>query len=61
MTSQGRHVMLTLGLLFEQAREVVIGDPAISLRPSQLRVVGMVPDEGITVTGLFTMQGVGGA
>ena len=64
MTSQGRHVMLTLGLLFEQAREVVIGDPAISLRPSQLRVVGMVPDEGITVTELadrvgMTKQGIG--
>ena len=64
MTAQERHVMIALGLLMEQARELVINDPAIALRPSQLRVVGMVPEEGITVTDLadrvgMTKQGIG--
>ncbi len=56
--------MLVLGLLFAQARELVINDSAIVLRPSQLRVIGMVPGEGITVTDLadrvgMTKQGIG--
>lgn len=56
--------MLALGLLMQQARELVINDPAIALRPSQLRVIGMVPREGITVTDLadqvgMTKQGTG--
>lgn len=56
--------MLALGLLFEQVRQLVIDDPAIVLRPSQLRVIGMVPTEGITVTDLadrvgMTKQGIG--
>ena len=64
MVAQERHIMLTLGLLFEQARELVLSDSAIALRPSQLRVIGMVPREGITVTDLaarvgMTKQGIG--
>jgi DNA-binding MarR family transcriptional regulator len=64
MTTRERHVMLALGLLMEQARELVVNDPAIALRPSQLRVVGMVPEDGITVTDLadrvgMTKQGIG--
>jgi DNA-binding MarR family transcriptional regulator len=64
MIAQERHIMLTLGLLFEQARELVVSDSAIALRPSQLRVIGMVPREGITVTDLaarvgMTKQGTG--
>lgn len=56
--------MLTLGLLFEQARALVISDSDIALRPSQLRVIGMVPPGGITVTDLadrvgMTKQGIG--
>ena len=56
--------MLVLGLLFEQARELVLNDSTINLRPSQLRVIGMVPDKGITVTELadrvgMTKQGIG--
>lgn len=56
--------MLALGLLMDQARALVIDDPAIALRPSQLRVVDMVPAEGITVTDLadrvgMTKQGIG--
>lgn len=56
--------MLALGLLFEQVRELVLSDPAIPLRPSQLRVIEMVPREGITVTDLaervgMTKQGIG--
>lgn len=56
--------MLALGLLFEQARQLVTNDSAIVLRPSQLRVIGMVAKEGITVTDLadrvgMTKQGIG--
>ncbi len=56
--------MLVLGLLMEQARDLVLNDPAIALRPSQLRVIDMVPDDGITVTDLarrvgMTKQGIG--
>ena len=56
--------MLVLGMLMDQARELVLDDAAIALRPSQLRVVGMVPDEGVTVTELadrvgMTKQGIG--
>lgn len=56
--------MFALGLVMEQARELVINDPAIALRPSQLRVIGMVPKEGITVSDLadrvgMTKQGIG--
>jgi len=56
--------MFALGRLMEEARELVIDDSAIDLRPSQLRVVGMVPEEGITVTDLadrvgMTKQGIG--
>lgn len=56
--------MLVLGMLMDQARELVLNDAAIELRPSQLRVVGMVPDEGVTVTELadrvgMTKQGIG--
>ena len=56
--------MFVLGLLFQQARELVLNDAAIDLRPSQLRVIGMVPEEGITVTDLadrvgMTKQGIG--
>lgn len=58
------HVMLVLGLLMEQARDLVLNDAAIGLRPSQLRVIDMVPDDGITVTDLarrvgMTKQGIG--
>lgn len=63
MTTQ-QHVMFALGLLFEQAHKLVINDSAIVLRPSQLRVIDMVPKEGITVTDLadrvgMTKQGIG--
>lgn len=56
--------MFALGLVMGQARELVINDPAIALRPSQLRVIGMVPKEGITVSDLadrvgMTKQGIG--
>ncbi len=56
--------MLAFGVLMDQARELVLSDLATVLRPSQFRVVGMVPDEGVTVTDLadrvgMTKQGIG--
>lgn len=59
-----KHVMRSLGLLFEQAHALVLSDPALDLRPSQLRVLGMVPASGVTVSHLadlvgMTKQGIG--
>ena len=54
-----------LGLLFEQARQVILGDGPDGLRPSQFRVIDAVPpDRGITVSELaervgMTKQGIG--
>lgn len=64
MVMHERHVMRVLAELMDQARGLVISDPAIGLRPSQLRVIGMVPAEGVTVTDLaqrvgMTKQGIG--
>jgi DNA-binding MarR family transcriptional regulator len=60
-----RHIMKVLGLLFEQARQVILGDGPDGLRPSQFRVIDAVPpDRGITVSELaervgMTKQGIG--
>ena len=60
-----RHIIKVLGLLFEQARQVILGDGPDSLRPSQFRVIDAVPpDGGITVSELaervgMTKQGIG--
>ncbi len=59
------HVLYVLGLLWEEARQLIIRDGEDGLRPSQLRVIGSVPpDRGITVTDLaervgMTKQGIG--
>lgn len=59
------HVMHVLGLLLEEARQLIIRDGEDGLRPSQFRVIGSVPpDRGITVTELaervgMTKQGTG--
>src|SRR6476646_3367803 len=60
-----RHLIKVLGLLFEQARQVILGDGPDGLRPSQFRVIDAVPpDRGITVSELaervgMTKQGIG--
>ena len=60
-----RHIIKVLGLLFEQARQVILGDGPDGLRPSQFRVIDAVPpDGGITVSELaervgMTKQGIG--
>ena len=60
-----RHIIKVLGLLFEQARQVILGDGPDGLRPSQFRVIDAVPpDRGITVSELaervgMTKQGIG--
>ncbi len=57
--------MKMLGVLFEEARQLVLRDGEDGLRPSQLRVIDSVPREGgITVTELaervgMTKQGIG--
>jgi DNA-binding MarR family transcriptional regulator len=59
------HVMMVVGLLMEQARQVIITDGEDGLRPSQFRVIGSVPpDGGISITELaervgMTKQGIG--
>ncbi len=62
--SDEQHVMRALGVLMDQAREQVLGDDQIGLRPSQLRVIAMVSPGGSTVTELaarvgMTKQGTG--
>src|ERR1700704_4739715 len=60
-----RHVMQVLGVLLEEARQLVVRDGQDGLRPSHFRVIGSVPpDRGITVTELaervgMTKQGIG--
>ena len=59
-----RHVLVYLGLLMGQARDLIFASKH-PLRPSQFRVIAMVPyDAGISMTDLaervgMTKQGVG--
>ncbi len=59
------HVMMVLGSLLDQARQIIITDGEDGLRPSHFRVIDSVPtDDGITVTELaervgMTKQGIG--
>jgi len=64
MTSDERHVMLALGNLMAESRALVLAEGERGLRPSHHRVIGRVPQEGITVTDLaervgMTKQGIG--
>ena len=64
MSTAGRHLMHSLGSVLEQARESVLEDSSLGLRPSQLRVLDMVPEQGVTVSDLavlvgMTKQGIG--
>lgn len=64
MNSADRHLLHSLGLVLEQARESVLEDSSLGLRPSQLRVLDMVPEGGVTVSDLadlvgMTKQGIG--
>ena len=60
-----QHVLIYLGLLIEQARGVIQAANVNGLRPSQHRVIALVPvDRGVTVTELaervgMTKQGIG--
>ena len=56
--------MLALGNLMAESREQLLAEAGSELRPSQHRVIGHVPREGITVTELaervgMTKQGIG--
>jgi DNA-binding MarR family transcriptional regulator len=64
MTSGERHVMHPLGSLMTQTRELLLARGEQGLRASHHRVLGHVPEEGITVTELaervgMTKQGIG--
>src|SRR3954464_3734616 len=64
MNSGERHVMLALGNLMSESRELVLTEGERGLRPSHHRVLGHVPPEGITVSELadrvgMTKQGIG--
>ena len=64
MTSRERHVLLALGNLMSETRELVLTEGERGLRPSHHRVIGHVPPEGITITDLadrvgMTKQGIG--
>jgi DNA-binding MarR family transcriptional regulator len=64
MTSSERHVLLALGHLMSESRELVLTEGEPGLRPSHHRVIGHVPPEGITITDLadrvgMTKQGIG--
>jgi DNA-binding MarR family transcriptional regulator len=52
------HVVIYLGLLLDRARRVILERGVDGLRPSQLRVLSMVPREGLTVTALSERLGV---
>jgi len=60
-----RHIMKILGVLLEEARQLILRNGADGLRPSHYRVIGSVPpDGGITITELaervgMTKQGIG--
>ena len=60
-----RHIIKVLGLLFEEARQVILRNGRDGLRPSHFRVIDAVPpDRGITVSELaervgMTKQGIG--
>ena len=64
MTSREQHVLLALGNLMAESRELVLTEGEPGLRPSHHRVIGHVPPEGITITDLadrvgMTKQGIG--
>ena len=64
MTSSERHVLLALGSLMSESRELVLAEGERGLRPSHHRVIGHVPPEGITITDLadqvgMSKQGIG--
>src|SRR4051794_9706382 len=64
MNSGERHVMLALGNLMSESRELVLTEGERGLRPSHHRVIGHVPPEGITITDLadrvgMTKEGMG--
>jgi DNA-binding MarR family transcriptional regulator len=64
MTSEERHVLVALGNLMAESRELVLAEGEGGLRPSHHRVIGHVPPEGITITDLadrvgMTKQGIG--
>ena len=50
--------MHSLGLMLEQARESVLEGSSLGLRPSQLRVLDMVPERGVTVSDLADLVGM---
>ena len=59
-----RHVLTYLGTLMDQARQRVLAENIDGLRSSQLRVIALVPPDGVTVTELaqragMTKQGIG--
>jgi DNA-binding MarR family transcriptional regulator len=59
------HVMVVLGVLLEEARDLILSSGEDGLRPSHFRVIGNVPpDGGVTITELgerlgMTKQGTG--
>jgi DNA-binding MarR family transcriptional regulator len=64
MTSSDGHVMIALGNLMTETREHLLAQADSTLRPSQHRVIGHVPPEGVTITELaervgMTKQGIG--
>src|SRR3954465_1035254 len=64
MTSPEQHVLLALGNLMAESRELVVAEGEPGLRASHHRVIGHVPPEGITITDLadrvgMTKQGIG--
>lgn len=64
MTSVDRHVLIPLGHLMTESRQLVLAEGEPGLRPSHHRVIGHVPPEGITMTDLaervgMTKQGIG--
>jgi DNA-binding MarR family transcriptional regulator len=64
MTSDEHHVLVALGNLMPESRELVLARGEPGLRASHHRVIGNVPPEGITQTELadrvgMTKQGIG--
>ncbi len=50
--------MIDLGLLMDQARGLVLADRDLGLRPSQLRIIAMVPEAGISQRDLAEKTGM---
>ena len=52
------HAAVLLGLLLQQSRAELMRDDRLGLRVSHLRVLSMIPDEGINVTRLAARVGM---